>query len=147
GDRQEVAFEAEVPGQVKITKTFSLAKGDYHVGLTIRLESLQKGENKFRYQLAGAQGLPIEGEWYTYTLRNSMIGTVDKKGNTYRELEDSRQIAHKWGGERVIRGDNRIQYGGVGVQYFASMIVVDDQQPKTDFLEWARPTLELATMR
>src|SRR5262249_23167802 len=38
-------------------------------------------------------------------------------------------------------------YAGVGVQYFASMIVVDNQQKNTDFLEWARPTLELATMQ
>jgi membrane protein insertase Oxa1/YidC/SpoIIIJ len=33
----------------------------------------------------------------------------------------------------------RIQYAGTAIQYFASLIVVEDQQ---DFLAWSRPTVE-----
>jgi YidC/Oxa1 family membrane protein insertase len=156
-EHQEAAFSHDVydaDGRplARITKVYSLNKGDYHVGLTVRIENLQgdsKEKPKLRYQLAGAHGLPIEGEWYTTTLRNSLIGTVDKNGSAWRDLEDSRTIAHKEGGDRIppTRADMRIQYGGVAVQYFASMIVVDDQQEKKDFLEWARPTLELGVSK
>ena len=151
-DRQEVSFVAEIPGEVKITKTFSLAKGEYHVGLSVSLESLRPAGSeagKFRYQLAGARGLPIEGEWYTYLFRNAVIGWQHTDGAPGRSLEDSRTIATKMGGEEVRRSEKvkAIQYAGVAVQFFASAIVVDNQQEKKDFLEWARPTLEAAVMK
>jgi YidC/Oxa1 family membrane protein insertase len=71
GDGQaahEVVFTADVPKQdVRLTKTYTLGRGDYHLGLTIRME--KKGDSaqptRFRYQLMGAHGLPIEGVWYT----------------------------------------------------------------------------------
>lgn len=148
---QEVAFACDVNDAenrpfVRITKTYSLKKGDYHIGLSVKVENLQgpsAEKPRFRYQLAGAHGLPIEGEWYTTTLRNSLIGKVDKNNNGWRDLEDCRQIAHKEGGDRIDRGDMRIQYAATSVQYFAAAIVVDDQQEKKDFLDWARPTLQL----
>ena len=152
-ERPEAVFTAEVPGEVRITKTYTLARGDYHVGLSVKLESLRpegKGEHKFRYQLAGARGLPIEGEWYTQVLRSTMIGVVEAGRSDMRDFQDSRTIAHRFGGERVDRGEGRIQYASTAVQFFASATVVDDHQvapTKTNFIEWARPTLEAACMK
>src|SRR5262249_49989672 len=63
--RQTIAFTAEVAG-VRVTKRFSLTESEYHIGLEVELRRLPgySGDGKFRYQLAGAHGLPIEGQWY-----------------------------------------------------------------------------------
>jgi YidC/Oxa1 family membrane protein insertase len=149
--RQEVSFQAEIDGSIRVTKTYALAPGDYHLGLTVKMESLrQSGEaTKFRYQLAGARGLPVEGEWYTQIFRNALIGWEHQSGGFGRSFEDSRSLSLKMGGEEVRRGSDKvkaIRYAGIAVQFFASAIVVDDQQENKDFIEWARPTLEQAVM-
>src|SRR5262249_5353252 len=79
-DPQQVVFTADLPDkEVRITKTFTLAKGDYHIGLSVKLERTGNSMEPlpFRYQLTSGHGLPIEGEWYTYTYRNALIGLVD----------------------------------------------------------------------
>ena len=40
-----------------------------------------------------------------------------------------------------------IRYAGVAVQYFASVIVVDNDQVQQNFLDYARPTLETSVTR
>src|SRR5262249_34447894 len=97
---------------------------------------------KVRYQLTGGHGMPIEGEWYTSVYRTALIGLIDGRGNAYRDYQDSRSISHKEGGEDVRRGnERRLQYAGVAIQYFASVVAVDDQQSRKDFVAWARPTV------
>jgi YidC/Oxa1 family membrane protein insertase len=147
--RQNVTFETESQG-VKVSKTFSLAEGDYHLGLEVRLALKDDAALKdatFRYQLAGGRGLPVEGEWYTNTFRNALIATV-QHGNVYRDVQDLRQIAVWEGGNEVVRDkDFILRYAGTAVQYFASVITVDDEQKRTDFLVRARPTLETAVAK
>ncbi|HZY84877.1 MAG TPA: YidC/Oxa1 family insertase periplasmic-domain containing protein [Gemmataceae bacterium] len=142
--RLRVSFQNEAQG-VTVTKTYSLVEGDYHLGLEVKL-ALAKGAKdvKFRYQMTGAHGLPVEGKWYTSIFRNALIGeqNVEKHG-IVRDLQDLRQISHWGGGKEVRRQDGYVlRYAGVAVQFFASVIVVDDQQDKQDILSRARPTLE-----
>ncbi len=70
-ERQSVTFTSpplkELQG-LRVTKTFSVTQGDYHLGLEVKVEGDDKAS--FRYQLTGAHGLPIEGRWYTYIFRN-----------------------------------------------------------------------------
>ena len=89
--------------------------------------SARAGDEKtdFRYQLCSAHGLPVEGGWYTYTFRNALIGRVDSRGSLWRDLQDSRTIGFKGGGEPVEKLGKPLIYGGVAVQYFASMVVVE----------------------
>jgi YidC/Oxa1 family membrane protein insertase len=148
--RQSVTFRTEVAGVV-LTKTFSLTEGDYHLSLEVRLAKKDDAgaspDTPFRYQLAGGRGLPVEGEWYTNTFRNALIATV-QRGNVYRDLQDLRQIALWEGGNAVVRDkDFVLGYAGIAVQYFASLIAVDDDQKRTDFLVRARPTLETAVSK
>ena len=142
--RQLISFSTTVAG-VRITKTYTLTVREYHLGLEVKLTRLNEGEKKFRYQLAGAHGLPVEGKWYTGTFRNALIARVDKS-NVLRDLQDLRQIDLWGGGKAVAKEKNHaIRYAGVAVQYFASLIVVDDEQVNgqaQDFLAYARPTLE-----
>jgi YidC/Oxa1 family membrane protein insertase len=147
--RQSVTFRTESQGVV-VTKTFSLVEGDYHIGLEVRLALKDDAATKdatFRYQLAGGRGLPIEGEWYTNTFRNALIATV-QRGNIFRDLQDLRQITLWEGGNEVVRDkDFILRYAGTAVQYFASVITVDNEQKRTDFLVRARPTLETAVAK
>ena len=146
---QRISLWRTIPAlNVKVTKTFVLRPDDYHLGLEIRIEALGDRVPEFRYQLAGAHGLPIEGEWYTYTYRNSLIGVIDGRGNVYRDLQDSRVVGLADGGKQVFNGKepgSYIGYAGIVNQYFASMIAVDENQDEgvgKSFLEWARPTRE-----
>jgi YidC/Oxa1 family membrane protein insertase len=146
----EAVFSCEVPGQdVVLTKTYTLGAGDYHLGLTVRMERKPEsaGPAKFRYQLAGAHGLPIEGEWYTTVYRNALIGLEGYQGKgIWRDLQTSQKVGYQGGGRDVTRPEDKfIRYAGVATQFFTSMIVVDDQQEpgvRPNFLAWARPTVE-----
>src|SRR5262249_47334575 len=104
-----------------------------------------EGPLKFRYQLTSGHGLPIEGVWYTNTFRNALIGTTDPNGDAFRDFQDSRTISFQDGGNDVrkknLKPASRIQSAGIAVQYFASVVVVDDEQATRNFLDWARPTL------
>ncbi|MBI2809123.1 MAG: membrane protein insertase YidC [Planctomycetes bacterium] len=158
----EARYWALVPNleQVKIVKTYRLAPTDYHVTLVVEMHDLRPPNNDseprpFRYQLTGAQGLPVEGEWYTATFRNSFCGLVDPRNSLWRKSEDSLRVSGRNGGDtwpdsKYDRGANRLQYAGVANQYFGAMIVVDDEQPDKKaggVLAWARPTLETTEKR
>ncbi len=158
---QTVRFSTRVPppySHLVISKEYRLAKGDYHIGLSIMIEDTRRDEKggappAFRYQLAGAHGLPIEGEWYATTYRNSFIGESAGRRFLSRTMEDARTISHRAGGQAVPdnpEAEVLIQYAGVADQYFASLIVVDDKQADkrdggvdaTKILAWGRPTRE-----
>ena len=163
-DHQEVVFEIELfePFFVRIRKTFSLSSGDYHIGLKVDFEPIAddrlqgKKRPPLRYQIEGAHGLPIEGEWYTSTYRQAIVGFEDNKGKgkTSRSLEDAREVSYTEGGERQSRSEESwIRYAAVTIQYFASAIVVDNQQAEgqpQNFVEFARatqvgPTIKIGT--
>jgi YidC/Oxa1 family membrane protein insertase len=102
----------------------------------------------FQYQVSSAHGLPIEGKWYTTTFRNALVGQVDKDGYFWRNMQDLHAISHGLGGDPVLREEGKaIEYGGVTVQYFASVVVVSDKQPQRNFLIRAQPMIETIAVR
>ena len=140
---------------ITVTRTYSLTQREYHLGHEVRIERSadDKGKDavKFRYQLAGPRGLPVEGKWYTSTFRNVHVCRVNASGSAERKLQDLRQISNWQGGDAVAREDDYfIRFAAVAVQYFASAIVVDEHQEQGDdvkyqqFLTHATPTLETA---
>jgi YidC/Oxa1 family membrane protein insertase len=142
----------------KLTKTYTLKPGAYHLGLEVGVENKKNTGNgkSFQYQLTAGHGLPIEGGWYTSTYRNSMIGLASlnpkETGELVRNFQDLKKISHQLGGEEVVPEAGKfIQYAAVAVQYFASAIVVDaevtDDDRKRNFLERARPTVESLVLR
>ncbi len=146
--RQSVSLQAESQGVI-ITKTYTLTEGEYHLGLSVKMRRKEGAEKnvRFRYQLTGAHGLPVEGKWYTSIFRNALLARV-KDGVVYRDLQTLQEISRWAGGNEMRREENTaLVYAGVANQYFASVIVVDDQQnqgQRKDFLRQARPTLETA---
>jgi YidC/Oxa1 family membrane protein insertase len=143
-DKQQVVLAADVPGKdIRVVKTYTLARGDYHIGLTVQVQLNNQATKpvQFSYALTSAHGLPIEGIWYTSTFRNALIGTVDAGNHLWRDFQDSRSI-DKEGKKVEMEKTGKagyIQYAGVANQYFASMIVVSDQQPNKGFIREAQP--------
>ncbi len=154
-ERQSVTFWSPPVQGFQIAKTYSLTQGDYHIGLEVKVKRLAGASLDpdktlpFRYQMTAFHGLPVEGRWYTNTFRNTLIGQVDSKtGYVSRDLQDLRQTMSWEGGNPVERQQGYIlRYAAVAVQYFASVVVVDNNQEKQDFLAHARPTLETAVVK
>jgi YidC/Oxa1 family membrane protein insertase len=149
-DLQTVVFEAELgdPYFVKIRKTYTLSPGDYHIGFKLDIErqpGWQKGKGSFRYQISGPRGLPIEGEWYTTSYREALIGWVEAKGKVERQSEDAATISIKRGGELVNKGENTFKYMAITTQYFASALAIDDTAEGSAKNPWAfvRATTEM----
>src|SRR5262249_14612497 len=143
-ERQQASFSVKVPELgVKITKTFTLERGHYHIGLSIKIEKLPGASPRpFRYQLKGGHGIPIEGIWYTSTYRNFLAGWVDQNGGAKRHIDSNAAIQTYLGSERLIRGEGIFQYAAVVGQYFASATCVDDEQANKNFIEYIRATDE-----
>ncbi|MSR30216.1 MAG: membrane protein insertase YidC [Gemmataceae bacterium] len=147
---QRISFQTKA-GNVLVTKTFTLAPNEYHLGL--ELSFLNEGSEtlpSFRYQLTAGRDLPIEGDWFTNTFRNALIAQVDDKRNVYRELQDARQMAHWQGGSEVLANQSNglwFRYAGIAVQYFASVVAIDDDQIDQKFIQSVRPTLEAGYAR
>jgi YidC/Oxa1 family membrane protein insertase len=147
-DEQKVVFETDLgdPYYLTIEKVFTLKRDEYHIGLKVNLipQPLPEGVKSrppFRYQTTTAHSLPLEGEWYTSTYHVAMTGFVDRSGSGSRAYEDAREIHVTSGGDRVLKTENKsIQWTGAAVQYFASVLAVDDQQSKRNFLEYTRST-------
>jgi YidC/Oxa1 family membrane protein insertase len=143
-ETQETVFTTDVPeAGIKVTKTFTLAPGTYHIGLSVKIEKLPGANPKpFRYQLSGGHRIPIEGVWYTSVFRNFIAGWVDKGGAARRQLDDSASITRDLGSDRVTTGEGHMQYAAICAQYFASVTCVDDEQQNKGFIEFARATAE-----
>jgi YidC/Oxa1 family membrane protein insertase len=151
-DGSRVTFETDLgaPYHIRIRKTFTLKPGEYHFGFQLSFDALPgraagKEAVKFRYQLAGANALPIEGEWYTSTYRNALIGWTTPSGTPTRSIEDTLTIQNGHGGTLVKAEGNTFTYAAVANQYFASALAIDDTQPeevRKGMWQYARPTRE-----
>ena len=143
-----VVFETDLgdPHFVRIRKTYTLNRTDYHVGLRVEFERTaggQKGKAPFRYQVSGPRGLPVEGEWYTSTTRVALVGWDSDRGASKRQYEDAATIGMKRGGEAVNRANNKFKYAAVATQYFASALAVDDAKNPWSYV---RATSELPAL-
>ncbi len=151
GSEARVVFETALaaPYFLKIRKTFTLGPKDYHVGMKLDFEALpgrpDKDRVKFKYQISGARGLPVEGEWYTSTYRNSLVGWVNPAGTAKRDIQDSASITTSFGGNRIDPQGNTFTYAGVGTQYFASVLAIDESMPdeaRKNLWHYVRPSRE-----
>ncbi len=129
----QATFEADLdePYFITIRKIYTLAPKDYHVGL--RIEIVKRpgtARAKFRYQISGPRGMPVDGEWYASVSRVSLVGWETPKGALKREYEDAATIAINRGGEKFEVGENRLKYAAIATQYFASALAPDNGTEK-----------------
>lgn len=148
---QEVKFSTPINDpnykDLFLIKTYRLEPKAYHLTLILDIENRGPAGGKavsFRYQLTGSHGMPLEGEWYTATHRDALIALVDPNNNVERTRQDAMSVSFKEGGNPVPETavtDRYLQYAGVSLQYFSSVIAVDPTFGRNQ-IAWARPTKE-----
>ena len=125
----KVVFETTLPAPYFLTirKTYTLAPKDYHIGLRVTFTRTggEKGKGKFRYQVAGPRGLPVDGEWYTAVQRVGLVGWRTEKGALKRDYQTAAEVTNQRGSDKVERGGNTFQYAAVMTQFFASALAID----------------------
>jgi len=161
----EAHYSTSLPEfDLKLVKIYRLAPKDYHIRLLLEMHDLRTDKDAkptpYRYQISGAHGLPVEGEYFTSIFRNALMGMVDNSGSLVRAIDDSLRISQKRGGStypesKYDLGQNFLQYAGSANQYFAAVILPDNEQPGKDkggvdykkILAWARPTHETSEVK
>lgn len=128
-DGREVAFETTLaaPYHVRIRKTFTLFKDEFHVRMRLEFFATADRTDKspeLHYQLSGPRNVPIEGEWYAGTLRNAIIAWKNSSGKVEREIHDAAHITTEHGTLEVEKGYN-FTFAAVVNQFFAAAIAID----------------------
>lgn len=114
--------EEEGQPSLTITKTYRLFQGKDAVDVQLTADASDAGEKprSFAYRLNGPSGMPIEGEWYTYTFRNAYLGK-DKSGSVSVETHSGQEVATA---ERGTYENTQVPlaFAGVENQYFAVFV-------------------------
>jgi hypothetical protein len=84
-----------------------------------------------------AHGLPIEGDWFHVHVPQRHHHRAPPL--VTRSLQDMARSLARRRCQGAEGGRQRHRFGGVAIQYFASMVVVDDEQKERAFLAWSRP--------
>ena len=116
---QSVVFRTKSPSGVVVTKTFRLGKGIDGLEMDLKFESPDH-ERKVVYNLLGAHGIPIEGEWYTGTFRDLIFGQLN--GSTTVPITYSAYDIAKSPDKPIENTALPLRYAGVENQYFATLI-------------------------
>ncbi len=135
-----ISYVAAVPSKnLKITKHFTLAKDTYHVAMELQFDPIDASKpTQFTYELSGPQGLPVEGlRWKQVSFRNYVFVTQDtEKGTSLSRTLEGIDKLNKDGTPRSYTLNNpqekqRFLYGGVMIQFFASLAIVDPTEEQT----------------
>jgi len=151
---QEVSFETtlDAPYHIVIRKTFTLNKSDYHIGMKLSFQGVAGARStdartraNLRYQIVGPRGLALEGEWYTTTFRNALVGWRTPSGYGKRDIQTNRAVVIEHGGYKVEQEGNAFTYAAVQTQFFTSALCLDpdvDEASRKTWWAYARPTRE-----
>lgn len=131
---EKVSYVADVPAKnLRITRVFSLEKNKYHVDMDMQFSAIDPAKpTQFTYELSGPRGLPVEGlRWKQFSFRNNVFVTqdADKPTNIFRTLEGIERFKKDGTPNSFTLSDPKSRklflYGGVMIQFFASLAVVD----------------------
>lgn len=138
GDSQKVTFRhkpPEVPG-LTIVKTLEVAKGRNDVGLIVRLES--DSDRSLSYRLTGPHGLPLEGQWYSYTYRDLFYAPADARASLIsRSAMNVAKSTDPDSGYPPEVVTIPIRFAGVETQYFAAFVALKGagiDSPETNWI-------------
>ena len=129
GESQSVSFKhtvADVPG-LTIFKTYSLSKLSNSLNLSIKFESNQP--HSIVYRLLGPYGLPLEGQWYSYTYRDLFYAPADGRANLIsRSAAEVAKASDPASGYQSELITTPLRYAGVETQYFANFVAFDKSE-------------------
>ncbi len=143
GDTQKVTFRhkpPEIPG-VTIVKTLEVAKGRQDVGLSVRLES--DADRSLSYRLIGPHGLPLEGQWYSYTYRDLFYAPGDPRASLIsRSALNVAKSTDPDSGYPPELVTIPIRFAGVETQYFATFVALKGAGIDTAEKNWISESTE-----
>ena len=115
---QEVRFRAVGGDGIAVTKTYRLYPG--RDALELNLEFAAPGAPRaVAYKLFGPHGIPIEGEWYTSTFREDVIGLKKLSGGVEITSLPASDVVSKKNKDEIERLTERpLEFAGVENQYF-----------------------------
>jgi YidC/Oxa1 family membrane protein insertase len=144
GDTQKVAFRhkpPEVPG-LTITKSYALAKGRNDIDFAVTLES--DTDRSVSYRLVGPHGLPLEGQWYSYTFRDLFYAPLDPRAALIsRSATNVATSADPNSGYPPELVTTPIRFAGVETQYFAAFLAMKGASETTPEGVWVSEATEM----
>lgn len=127
---ESTAFELELTdaemkplgGQaVKMTRSYALTPGVYDIAMTVRLENRSKEPQDLAYRLEGANGLTLEGWWYSNRISPHWRG-----GAAARDVVCKTEA----GGHRLLSGFNLLSRAKKEKQNPNESIFAGDSSPQ-----------------
>jgi YidC/Oxa1 family membrane protein insertase len=120
---------------VKLSKTYSVVPGSYHLDCVLTVENLSDSEQKVRFDLAGPVGIGREG--VRGDMRKAVAGFRDSQGKiTSARLDTKKLRKAKTIGERQLRKNgDRFLWAAAVNKYFAAVLVPRPDEGK-DYCNW-----------
>ena len=82
-----------VGGQpIRITRTYGLVPNSYHVDMTVQLDNLADEPQDLAYRLEGANGITLEGWWYSNKISPNMKGGAAARDVVYKTDASGHQL-------------------------------------------------------
>ncbi|MFM1800827.1 MAG: hypothetical protein RJA81_179, partial [Planctomycetota bacterium] len=130
---------AEIPG-LTITRTYTLLKNKNQVTSEIQFES--SSDQSLVYRLLGPYGLPLEGQWYSYTYRDLFYAAADPRANLVgRSASEVGKATDPSSGYTPEIVTIPLRYAGVETQYFANFILIPTESNGTNLIAEATERL------
>ncbi len=130
----DVEMDAIGGGSVRLDRTYSLAPGSYAIDMSVEVVNLSNRSQQLAYRLEGANGITLEGWWYSNKITRRFSGAAARdvvckttadghrlfSGYELLKLaksqpEDPAQNIFAMGG---AEGSRDMQYIGIDAQYF-----------------------------
>jgi YidC/Oxa1 family membrane protein insertase len=135
---REVVFQTRIgTPEVVITKTYRLKKAADAFTVALKFESPEQ-DRSVVYHLLGPHGIPIEGEWYTYTFRDVFFGQIDR-GRLNIVTKTASDVVKKKDEPEKFEAVP-LKFAGVENQYFADFLE-PDPTPATPDERWDAETV------
>lgn len=114
-------------GAVDVIKRYSLPEGGYLIDMELEFRNrTDKPIEALIYNMEGPHNLPLEGEWYTQYFRRTASLVTSKSGTPYIDEQLAPSIFANGKGTVLAAVESPVKYAGVAVQYFASVVIQDD---------------------
>lgn len=159
-DRKSVSFRINSPdGQFEITKRYALKRFEkedkdkaensrdvnskgYQLTLDLTIKNLSDARQTVAYTLQGPVGLPLEDtESSRSKYQDLRMGFLTKDGSVKSSSKTALQIVKEERSNKVEEWRTPVRYIGVDIQYFAALLVPQEDQAKDSYIAISRPGL------
>jgi YidC/Oxa1 family membrane protein insertase len=137
--RFEAVIKIEGTGEpvIKLTKTYKVSPGSYHLDCDITLENLADSEQEVRFNLTGPVGISREG--IRADMRKAVAGFRDSQGQVISTRLDAKKLrkAETVNDRRLKQANANFLWAAIVNKYFAAILVPVPDEGE-NFCDWVR---------